>query len=72
MRSGIPGVAGDYEKLSVGPRTETTILQVESVRLDYDVERAMGGIRDSGLPDALADYLDTGGRLWPGDAPARG
>jgi hypothetical protein len=48
MRSGIPGVAGDYEKLSVGPRTETTILQVESVCLDCDVERAMGGIRDSG------------------------
>jgi hypothetical protein len=72
MRSGIPGVARNYETPSVEPRTETTILQVESVRLDYDVERAMGGIRDSGLPDALADYLGTGGRLSPDDAPARG
>jgi predicted phosphodiesterase len=34
---------------------------VESVRVEYDVERAALGVRDSGLPDAFADHLRTGG-----------
>ena len=35
---------------------------VEMVRLEYDLERAMAGIRESELPDDFADYLRTGGR----------
>jgi predicted phosphodiesterase len=35
----------------------------EIVRVDYDLERAMRGIRESELPDEFADYLRTGGRL---------
>ena len=34
---------------------------VEFVRVEYDVERAMAGIRGSELPDDFADYLKTGG-----------
>jgi predicted phosphodiesterase len=36
-------------------------VSVELVRVEYDVERAMGGIRESDLPDDFADYLRTGG-----------
>lgn len=32
------------------------------VRLEYDLERAMRGIRESELPDDFAEYLRTGGR----------
>ncbi len=35
--------------------------QAEQVRVEYDVDRAMKGIRDSGLPDEFADHLRTGG-----------
>ena len=40
---------------------------VENVRVAYDVERAMRGIRESGLPDDFAEHLRTGGRVtvWP-------
>jgi predicted phosphodiesterase len=38
-------------------------IRAETIRVSYDVERTMRGIRDSGLPELLADYLDTGGRL---------
>lgn len=34
---------------------------VEVERVDYDVARAAGAIRASGLPDDFADYLETGG-----------
>jgi predicted phosphodiesterase len=36
---------------------------VEFVRVDYDVERAMDGVRESDLPNDFADYLRTGGSL---------
>jgi predicted phosphodiesterase len=45
-------------------------VRVETIRVSYDVERTMRGIRDSGLPGALADYLDTGGRVLSRDAAA--
>jgi predicted phosphodiesterase len=35
--------------------------RAEHVRVEYDVERAMRGIRDSGLPGEFADQLRTGG-----------
>ncbi len=36
---------------------------VEFVRVEYDVARAMEGIRASALPDEFAEYLRTGGTL---------
>ena len=36
---------------------------VEFVRVAYDLDRAMRAIRDSDLPDDLAEYLRTGGVL---------
>jgi predicted phosphodiesterase len=35
---------------------------VEFVRVEYDLDRAMLGIRESDLPDDFGDYLRTGGR----------
>jgi predicted phosphodiesterase len=35
--------------------------EVEFVRVEYDLERAMEGIRESALPDDFAEYLRTGG-----------
>jgi predicted phosphodiesterase len=37
-------------------------VDVELVRVEYDLERAMRGIRESDLPDEFAEYLRTGGR----------
>ena len=36
-------------------------IKVEHHRVEYDLDRAMKGIRDSELPDDFADYLRTGG-----------
>jgi predicted phosphodiesterase len=37
-------------------------VNVEHRRLDYDVERAMRGIRESDLPDDFAEFLRTANR----------
>jgi predicted phosphodiesterase len=37
-------------------------VRVEFVRVEYDVEEAMRGIRESELPDEFADYLRHGGQ----------
>jgi predicted phosphodiesterase len=37
-------------------------VQVEFVRVEYDVKRAMRAIRESDLPDDFAEYLRTGGQ----------
>ncbi|HEV2146561.1 MAG TPA: metallophosphoesterase family protein [Longimicrobiaceae bacterium] len=42
--------------------------RVELVRVEYDLERAMQGIRASGLPDDFAEYLRTGGKPAPAAA----
>jgi predicted phosphodiesterase len=44
-------------------------VRVEFVRVEYDLERAMHGIRQSDLPDDFAEYLRTGGQ--PVAAPVR-
>ena len=44
-------------------------VQVSIVRVAYDVERAASAIRASALPDELADYLLSGGRLAGAGAP---
>jgi predicted phosphodiesterase len=38
-------------------------VDVEFVRVEYDVARALEGIRASSLPDDFAEYLRTGGKL---------
>jgi predicted phosphodiesterase len=38
-------------------------VSVEFIRVEYDLERAMRGIRESDLPDDFAEYLRTGGQL---------
>ncbi len=40
-------------------------LTPEFVRVEYDLERAVRAIRESDLPNDLADYLRTGGRPTP-------
>lgn len=47
----IPGVAGNYDS------TPATV--------EYDLERAMEGIRASDLPDDFTGYLQTGGQPKP-------
>lgn len=37
------------------------VVDVEFLRVEYDLERAVTGIRESGLPDAFAYYLKSGG-----------
>jgi predicted phosphodiesterase len=41
---------------------------VQFIRVEYDLERTMRGIRESELPDDFAEYLRTGGRS-PAPAP---
>ena len=43
---------------------------VRFIRVEYDLERAMQGIRESELPDDFAEYLRTGGRA-PASTPSR-
>jgi hypothetical protein len=40
-------------------------VSVEFVRVVYDLERALAGIRSSSLPDDFAEYLRTGGNPAP-------
>ncbi len=47
-----------YVLLDVGSGS----VQVEFVRVEYDVERAMRAIRESDLPDDFAEHLRTGGQ----------
>jgi hypothetical protein len=39
-----------------------TNVDVEVVRVDYDIERAADGIASSDLPDEFAEVLRTGGK----------
>ena len=48
---------GGYVLLDIGADE----IGVQFVRVEYDVARAVVGIRDSGLPDELAAYLEAGG-----------
>ncbi len=44
---------------------------VEFVRVPYDLEAAMSGVREAGLPEAFAEFLRTGGRpVAASSAPA--
>ena len=52
---------GDWRCSYVMLTLEGTAVRSEVIRVEYDLERAMRGIRDSGLPGEFADYLKTGG-----------
>src|SRR5689334_14875048 len=45
-------------------------VEVEILRVEYDVEATARAILDSELPDDFADYLRTGGQLIAPVAPA--
>ncbi|CAN5805320.1 hypothetical protein BH24GEM1_BH24GEM1_20370 [soil metagenome] len=53
-----------YVVLDVGEGS----VEIEFVRAEYDLDRAMRGITQSDLPDAFADYLRAGGP--PAPAPS--
>jgi predicted phosphodiesterase len=55
-----------YAILDVGGSS----VAVQFIRVEYDLNRAMDGIRQSELPDDFAEYLRTGGRA-PASAPSR-
>ena len=53
--------AGDEAGEGIGP--------IEFVRVEYDLERAAGGVLASGLPDEFADQLRAGGTPKPVEVP---
>ena len=52
---------GDWRACYARVTLDGSVTDVEFVRAEYDVERAMKGIRDSELPDEFAEILRTGG-----------
>jgi predicted phosphodiesterase len=61
---------GDWQAGYVLLEVGEADVRVEFVRVRYDVEQAMRGIRESELPDDFAEYLRTGGRPVPVAADA--
>jgi predicted phosphodiesterase len=53
---------GDWRAGYVLLEAGSGAVKVEHVRVEYDVERAMRGIRESDLPDDFAEHLGTGGQ----------
>jgi predicted phosphodiesterase len=53
---------GDWRAGFVLLDLEPQGFRVEMVRVEYDVEKAMAGIRESGLPGEFADFLKAGGK----------
>ncbi|HEY4735138.1 MAG TPA: metallophosphoesterase family protein, partial [Gemmatimonadaceae bacterium] len=52
---------GDWRACYVLVSVDATDARVEFVRVEYDVEEAVRGIRDSELPAEFADILRSGG-----------
>jgi predicted phosphodiesterase len=53
---------GDWRAGYVILEVGSAMVPVEFVRVEYDVQRAAQGIRDSELPGEFADYLRSGGQ----------
>ena len=53
---------GDWRAGYVLLDAGTEVVNVELVRVEYDIDEAVRGIRESDLPDDFAEYLRTGGR----------
>lgn len=58
---------GDWRAGYVVLDTSGDTAGVEFVRVEYDLERAVEGIRRSELPDEFAEYLATGGKPAPAE-----
>jgi diadenosine tetraphosphatase ApaH/serine/threonine PP2A family protein phosphatase len=54
---------GDWRAGYVAVEVAGDSVVVEFMRVEYDIGRAMDGIRASELPDDFAEYLRTGGGL---------
>jgi len=52
---------GDWRAGYVLLDVDADAVHVEVIRVEYDIERTMRGIRQSALPDEFADHLRTGG-----------
>jgi predicted phosphodiesterase len=50
-----------YVRLEIGRGAPS----VEHVRVDYDIETTIAGVRGAGLPEEFAEFLRTGGRALP-------
>ena len=53
---------GDWRAGYVSLEVGDGAVRADFMRVEYDLERAMRGIRESDLPDDFAEYLRTGGR----------
>ena len=51
-----------YDEVSGGDTGHGESVQVEFVRIEYDIARTMEAIRASELPNELAEFLRTGGK----------
>jgi predicted phosphodiesterase len=58
-----------YVLVEAGGESDEKIEPPEFVRVEYDLERAMEGIRRSELPDEFADQLRAGGTPKPVEVP---
>ena len=56
---------GDWRAGYVVLEAGSGAVRVEYVRVEYDLDRAVRGIRESDLPHEFADYLRTGGKSVP-------
>lgn len=64
---------GDWRAGYVVLEVDQDAVRVEFVRIEYDIETAMKGIRSSGLPEEFAEYLRGGGALAGGkETPPQG
>jgi predicted phosphodiesterase len=61
---------GDWRAGYVRLAMDDQDVDVEFVRVEYDLERAASAIRESDLPDDFAAYLETGGMPGPLSADA--
>ncbi|MEO8295902.1 MAG: metallophosphoesterase family protein [Gemmatimonadota bacterium] len=53
---------GDWRSSYVILTLDAAIVTAETIRVAYDLDRAMAGIRESGLPGEFADFLKNGGK----------
>jgi diadenosine tetraphosphatase ApaH/serine/threonine PP2A family protein phosphatase len=52
---------GDWRACYVSLKIDGSGIRVEFVRVEYDIDEAARGIRESELPDEFADVLRSGG-----------
>jgi putative phosphoesterase len=63
---------GDWRAGYVLLEAGATAVHAEFVRVEYDIEAAMQGLRESDLPDEFADYLRSGGQSAGATLPSGG